>query len=240
MNNLIIHIGARKNSRGLKNKNIKKIFGKPLIQYTIDQAKKIKGIKKIVVSSDSKKILSISKKLNVDILILRPKNLAKSGTSKFLVWKHSVKFLLRNNFMDKKDIFLDLDCTCPLRYLNDIKLVVKKFIFFKRKNKIFDGIFSITKARKNPYFNLVEFNKKKYLELSKKPNRGIFTRQSCPNVYEHVASIYCLKPDFILKKKLFMKGKLLGHKIKDYTGWDIDDKFDFELIKYILGKKKND
>ena len=49
MNKIIIHIGARKNSKGIKNKNIKKIYGKPLIQYSINHAKSIKSKNIIVV-----------------------------------------------------------------------------------------------------------------------------------------------------------------------------------------------
>ena len=143
--------------------------------------------------------------------------------------------------MTKNDIFLDLDCTCPTRDIKDIKLIIKKFINYKKNKKIFDGVFSVTKARKNPYFNLVEYDKNDYLALSKTTKSNIFSRQKCPEVYEHVASIYCLKPDFILNKKSFMSGKLLGHEIKNFTGWDIDDKFDFKIVKYILNmKNKND
>ena len=112
--------------------------------------------------------------------------------------------------------------------------MVKKFLKLKKNNKLFDGLFSITPARKNPYFNLVEYNRDNFLTLSKNAKNTIFTRQKCPRVYEHVASIYCLKPSFILNKKSFMKGKLLGHEIKQFTGWDIDNKFDFEMVKYIL------
>ena len=238
MNKIIIHIVSRKNSKGIKNKNIKKIYGKPLIQYSINHAKSIKSKNIIVVSSDSKKILKISKKLKVDIQILRPASLANSKTSKFSVWKHSVNFLMRNNYMDKEDIFLDLDCTCPVRNIKDINLIIKKFKMLKKNKKTFDGIFTIAKARKNPYFNLVEYGKNKFLHLSKKNDREIFTRQSCPKVFEHIASIYCLKPEFILKKDSFMKGNLLGHEIEYSSGWDIDDKFDYEVVKYIL-KNKN-
>ena len=46
--------------------------------------------------------------------------------------------------------------------------MIKKFINYKDKKRKFDGIFTIIKAKKNPYFNLVEYNKRGYLELSKK------------------------------------------------------------------------
>ena len=67
-----------------------------------------------MVSSDSNKIINISKKAGADILIKRPKKLSSSKASKFSVWKHSLKILLKKHKMNKDDIF-DLDCTCPLR-----------------------------------------------------------------------------------------------------------------------------
>ena len=60
--NILCTICARKGSKGLKNKNLLKLLGKPLIHHTLDQAKKIKILTKIVVSSNSNKILNISKK----------------------------------------------------------------------------------------------------------------------------------------------------------------------------------
>ena len=59
-----------------------------------------------------------------------------------------------------------------------------------------------TAARKNPYFNLVEKNSKGFLKLSKVFKRKIYTRQDAPKVLEHVASMYALKPNFIIKKKI--------------------------------------
>ena len=71
---ILCTICARKGSKGLKNKNIRKIKGKHLIYYTIKQALKSKIFDEIVVSSDSKTILDLSKKYGVQNLILRKKN----------------------------------------------------------------------------------------------------------------------------------------------------------------------
>ena len=238
MNKIIIHIGARKNSSGVKNKNIKQLLGKPLIQHSIEHAKKINKTYKIVVSSDSKKILNISRRLNVDVQILRPSSLANSTASKFSVWQHSIKFLLKKNIMTKNDIFLDLDCTCPTRDIKDIKLIIKKFIKYKKNKKIFDGVFSVTKARKNPYFNLVEYDKNDYLALSKTTKSNIFSRQKCPEVYEHVASIYCLERNFVKKKSYLYEGKIKGYLMKEFQSFDVDNKFDFEIVNFLYKKHK--
>ena len=60
-------IPARSGSKGLKNKNIKVFAGKPLIYWTIKEAKKVKNINKLIVSTDSKKIATIAQKYNVEV-----------------------------------------------------------------------------------------------------------------------------------------------------------------------------
>ena len=55
-------IFGRKNSKGLKNKNIKKINGKHMFSHVIDEVKKVRSIKDIYVSTDSNFIISKAKK----------------------------------------------------------------------------------------------------------------------------------------------------------------------------------
>lgn len=227
------HIGARGGSKGLKNKNILKLKNIPIINWTINQVKKNKNISRVVVSSDSNRILNISKKAGADILIKRPKKLSNSKASKFSVWKHSLNVLLKNYKMSKNDIFFDLDCTCPLRKKIDIDKIL---IDFKRKSKIkkIDGVISVTEARKNPYFNLLEKNKQKFLKISKNFKKNIIRRQDAPVVYEHVASMYVLNPEYILKKNNLFEGKILGYNVHPLTSLDIDSISDLKMIKSLI------
>ena len=84
-------ICARRGSKEIKNKNIKKIFGKELIIWSIEQALNSKLFYKVYVSTDSKKIANISKKHGAEIPFLRPAALSNDKSSKFLVWKHAAK-----------------------------------------------------------------------------------------------------------------------------------------------------
>ena len=132
---IIFFVGARAGSKTLKNKNLKKINNISLFEITLLQAKKSKSKFKLVVSSDSSSILNIAKKYNVDFIIKRPKNLSNGTVSKFDVWKHAI--LKYENFFGKQvDIFVELDCTNPLRYTRDIDNILKK----KLKNPKVDGI----------------------------------------------------------------------------------------------------
>ena len=67
---------ARGGSKGIKNKNIKKINGKPLISYTINEAKKSRYISDYIVSTDSKEIARISQKCGANVPFLRPKKIS--------------------------------------------------------------------------------------------------------------------------------------------------------------------
>lgn len=124
-------IFARGGSKGIKDKNIKLFNKKPLIYYSINLAKKIKEIKKVFVSSDSKKILKIAKKFGANT-ILRPKELSRDHSSEIDAWKHAVRHLKKKG--EKFDNFISLPCTSPLRKEIDIKTALKKI---KKKKRFY-------------------------------------------------------------------------------------------------------
>ena len=145
----------RSGSQGVRNKNMKSINGKPLMYYTIKQAIKSKLFDNIVVSTDSKKILTKAKSYGAEGWFMRPKRLASSTCSKIPVIKHALREA--EKFYSKKfKYIIDLDVTSPLRRTKDIINAYKTFI----KNKG-DVLVSVTKSKKNPYFNMVEIIKKK-------------------------------------------------------------------------------
>jgi len=229
---VVFFIGARGGSKGLKNKNLKKIYNKTLIAWTILQIKKSKFYSNLIVSSDSNEILKESKKNGANFLIKRPKKLSLSTTPKFPVWKNAVKEY-EEKTKSKVDILVDLDCTNPLRYIHDIDKTIEK----KIKNQKCDAVVSIANSRKNPYFNMVEY-KKDYLKISKKIKEWPSRRQDTPKVYDQVASIYCLEGNFIKNKFYLYEGKIKGYLMKEHQSFDVDNKFDFDLIKFLFKKYK--
>ena len=120
------YIFARGGSKGIKNKNISKLNGKPLIYYTIREAKKSKYINRIVVSTDDNKIKRVAKKLKVEILN-RPKKLARDKTPELDAWKHAIK--TEKDRFNNNDLFISLPTTSPLRSVNDINNGIRKYIY---------------------------------------------------------------------------------------------------------------
>ena len=90
------------------------------------------------------------------------------------------------HYKKKYDYVVDLDVTAPCRDANDIKKAFKKFQ--NQKNMLV----SVTKSRKNPYFNMLEI-KNRSISLVKKTSKEIVARQKSPTVYDMNASIYMEK-----------------------------------------------
>ena len=110
--NILAIIPARKGSKSIPNKNLKKLGGKPLIAYPIKLAKSIKIINKVVVSTDSEEIANVAKKYGAEVPFIRPAELAKDETPTLPVLQHCVKFLEENENY-KADLILLFYPTCP-------------------------------------------------------------------------------------------------------------------------------
>ena len=106
-------ICARGGSKGISNKNLKSISGKPLIAWTIDVAKQCKFIDKAVVSTDSKAIASTAKKYGAEIPVMRPSKFSGDKISKLPSLRHMISWYEKNGLFF--DIIIDLDPTNPLR-----------------------------------------------------------------------------------------------------------------------------
>ena len=84
---------ARGGSKSIKNKNIVKIFNKPLIYYTIKEAKKSKFITDYIVSTDSKKISKVANFYGADTPFIRPKSISKDSSTSVDALIHALKFM---------------------------------------------------------------------------------------------------------------------------------------------------
>ena len=221
---LLCIIPARKNSKRLKNKNILKLNGKLLIEWSIILATKINFFKKVIISTDDSKILNLKKKyLNVSF-IQRPKKYCKQNTSMSEVIKFNLNILRKKN--EYFDAVAILQPTSPLRKLKTINSAIKKFIKFKP-----DYLASVTKAKhtqhpkmlitkKNKNFTqnldikLIKNNEFYYLDggvififkIKKRYNfkkRGAFINVNFPENIDINTKI-----DFIKAEKFFNKNEL--------------------------------
>ena len=141
---LVAIIPARGASKRIPGKNYKNFNGKPIIKNTIEKLKKSKIFNRIIVSTDSKKIASISKKCGAEVPFMRPKFLCKDKVLDGAVISHCIRFLLKENY--KFDYVCSVYAPNPFLQISDLKKGLKKI-----KLKKFDYVFSATSYR-FPYF----------------------------------------------------------------------------------------
>jgi CMP-N,N'-diacetyllegionaminic acid synthase len=222
---IVALINARGGSKGIKNKNILKFKNTTLLGNSILQAKKIKEIQRIFVSTDNKKIAEKSLKYGAEVPFLRPRNLAKDNSPEILSIRHAINFFIKRlNF--KPDYIISLPTTSPLRNIQDIKNCI-----LKAKKKRLDVVFSITPSKKNPYFNMVQIKNNKINIICKK--KKYFTRQAAPKCFDLTTVCYVFKTDYILKNSNLFSGKVGYVIIPNERAVDIDSIYDYKFVNFL-------
>lgn len=231
--NITCVIGARGGSKGVMGKNIRPLAGKPMIAWSIEQALRCPRIRRVVVSTDSEQIAQVAREHGAQVPFMRPVALASDTAGKWGVWQHALQACDAHYRDEPIDIFVDLDCTNPLRDVDDISRAIEQF-----EAEGADAVFSVCEARKNPYFNMVE-EVDGWLRLSKALPGPIVRRQDAPRVYEHVASIYVLSPQYLRSGTGLLSGRTRGYDIGSAKSLDVDTEFDFELMEMLMNKRKS-
>ncbi|AOV08500.1 cytidylyltransferase domain-containing protein [Sporosarcina ureilytica] len=230
--NRICTICARGGSKGVKNKNIKLLLGKPLIAHTILQAKKSGLFDVIAVSSDSKEILAAANQYGADILVERPPELATDQAAKLPVIQHCLS-LAEKKTGRSFDVIVDMDATSPLRLIDDIAQSVQLF----EESPDADNLITGAPSRRSPYFNLVEINHEGYASLSKKLDKVIVRRQDAPECYDMNASIYIWRRETLLNSTTVFQEKTLLYEMSEERSIDIDSELDFEFVSFLATKR---
>lgn len=215
-------IPARGGSKGLKNKNIFKINKKTLIEYTFDQLKGVK-IDKIIVSSDSKKILKIAKKYKNLSLAIRPKKLATDKSLVINTIKYHIKKEQEKNFF--YDYILLLSPTSPLRTK---KQLLKAINIVKKKRP--DSLVSVERLNK-PLEWLLKLNKKGNLIEYMGNGKAIGNRQNKKTYFFPNGAIYIIKTNKVSANKYYFK-KTIPFEMNFKTSLDIDSKEDIKKFKF--------
>ena len=219
-------IPARGKSLELKKKNVKNFFKKPLIKWTIDAVKKSKLIDKVVVSTDSEKILKIAKQYKFVSLSKRPKNLSTRYANMYDVIKYEIK---KN---PGYDIIILLQPTSPLRSTSNIDKSLELMVRNKRKSCV-----SFVELKYRPEL-MYKINRKQNLKNFKK-TKLILNRQEVDKYFYPSGDIYISHIFNFLKKRSFLDKNTFPFIIEKHKSIDIDDIYDFRLgeIKLKISKK---
>lgn len=221
----IAFIPARSGSKGLRDKNIKMLNGKPLIAYTIDAALTSDLFDRVIVSTDSEEYGDISRGFGAEVFFRDP-SLADDCSTTYMVLEDLIK-----RINDSFDYFALLQPTSPLRGAHHILQASK---LYEHKIEIFDFLVSVKQSEFCPDLvkplgsdNSLEFFTADFANYRRQREVAY-----CPN-----GAIYFGKPDEYLKHKHFFGGRSLGFIMDKRSSVDIDDIVDFELASILLKEK---
>jgi len=229
-------IAARGGSQGVPGKNIRPLLGQPVIARAIETALKVPEIERVVVSTDSIAIADVANAAGAEVPFLRPAELARSDTGKFQVWQHALK-TCEEMTGEHYDLYVDIDCTNPLIEPGDISGAISHYRSRRAAGVAVDAVFTIARARRNPYFNLVESDATGALKMSKSMGATVLSRQRAPAVFEHVAGVYVLDPEYLRRASHLLDGHAEGYEVPEDKAMDIDSELDFLLIEFLLGRR---
>jgi CMP-N-acetylneuraminic acid synthetase len=212
-------IPARGGSKGIIKKNLVKLGGKPLVEFSIDVALGCRKIDKIVVSSDDDSVLELAKKHSVDVL-KRPKELAGDLTS----LKEVIEEVLQH--YEGYVLIVLLQPTSPLRTVETVDIAISEFL--KNYNE-YDSLVPLCKSSTK----IGVIKEGKYIAnypIGKQ-------RQELPPTYKECGTV------FVFKRAVIEKGGFFGDNIYPFIiedhaeAIDIDGVDDLELAEFYLKKR---
>jgi len=216
-------IPARAGSKGVKNKNIREICGKPLIAYTIEAAKNSNVCDSIIVSTDSEKIAEVATAYGAEVPFLRSE--ANSGDISKTI--DAIIEVIDNlkKIGRKYDIVILLQPTSPLRDSKDIVNCLNKFFEYGML-----GIASITEITEHPIlFRLYDNGK-----ISKERNQNSTIRkQDFDKIYKVNGAIY-INLTSNINESLSFNDNEFGYIMNNLNSVDIDTEFDLKLAELLI------
>lgn len=224
---MIAIVPARGGSKGLPGKNIKPLCGKPMIAYTIEEAKKSKYISEVIISTDSEEIEEIAIKYGAKSLFSRPKYLASDTAKAIDNYIYTVDRLNGEFGYAIKD-FVVLQPTSPLRLAKDIDGAIE---LFKSKNA--DSVISYTEEQHPIEWHKYITDDGKFESIFEEK---LLNRQEIKKSYYPNGAVYVFAYSLIKQKKYYSNDSYPYIMPQDRSV-DIDTLEDFKYIEFLLREK---
>ncbi|MEJ9212203.1 acylneuraminate cytidylyltransferase family protein [Bacillus smithii] len=215
-------IPARGGSKGIPRKNIKNLAGKPLIAWTIEEAKKSKYIDRLILTSEDKEIINVANEYGCEVPFVRPKELAQDDTPGVAPILHAIQEV------PGFDYIVLLQPTSPLRLVKDIDGAIEK----SEKNHGIACV-SVCKTDKNPYW-MYQLDSKDFMSPFINTDHFPVRRQDAPAIYQLNGAVYVSTVEELIKQRTFLQDKVLAYQMPSERSVDIDTIIDFKICEMLL------
>ena len=227
----VAFIFARGGSKGLPGKNIRPFGGKPLIAWSIKHALAVERIDRVIVSTDSDEIATISKQYGAEVPFIRPADLAMDESPEWLAWRHGLEYL-KEDTGAMPEFMVSLPATAPLRLAIDINSCIDEY-----EKGSSDMVITVTDAHRSPYFNMVKENSDGSYGLVNTPPLRVKRRQDAPMVYDMATVCYVANSEFVMLHDSIFEGRVRAVHVPIERAIDIDTLLDFQIAEVLLSNR---
>lgn len=220
-------VPARGGSKGVSRKNIRLVAGKPLITWTIEEAKKSRYIDRLVLSSEDPEIIQIAQAAGCEVPFVRPAELSRDETPGIVPVLHALGELPRY------DCVILLQPTSPLRSAADIDGAIEFCVGQSARLCV-----SVCEADKSPYWMYSLGPTGGHLQpLVPFPDREV-CRQDLPKAYVLNGAIFLADTAYLTKQKTFLSEETRAYVMPRERSLDIDTEWDFFVLENYLNREK--
>lgn len=228
---ILVTVCARGGSKGLPNKNLRPLLGRPLVVHSVEQALAW-GRGRVVCSTDSEEIARAARAAGADVPFLRPAELATDAAGKVPVIRHALAECEKDG--TRYEMVVDLDVTAPVRTVADIEACVEAF---RRERP--QVLFTVTRARKNPYFNMVERRPDGRLTVAKPLPGAVLRRQDAPEMFDINGCVYVYDARALAAAAFpgVLQARFAIHEMPEDSAYDIDTEVDAAIVEALLRRR---
>ena len=230
-NNIVAGVFARGRSKGIPQKNLRKLGGKPLVAHAVETALACQDISKVFISTDNPEIAETAKRYGAEVPFLRPAELATDTASEILAWRHALNHYAAEGA--PIDILVTVAPTSPFTLPEDVSACIRVMLEHRP-----DLVLTVCESDLNPYFNMFEEDEKGDAKLVIKGNLPVFRRQDATKVFGITGGAYVARSEFVQKSPGIFIGNLRLVKVPQERALDINTEFDLHFAEFLHSREE--
>lgn len=229
---VVAAIFARGGSKGVHRKNVRVLAGRPLIGWSIEVARAVHRVSRVVVSTDDPEIADVARACGAEVPFIRPAALATDAASEWLAWQHLVAHVGGGFGDEPDDTLLSVPTTSPLRNAEDLEACLDAL-----ESSQADVAITVTPASRHPAFNMVTRDADGYAALAMRLDPPVVRRQDAPPMFDITTVAYAVRVSFIHRARGVFDGRVATALVPIERALDIDSEHDLAIAEWLMARK---